>query len=307
MQAVEKARAENIGYLLAVGGGSVLDGTKFVAAAIPYKGDAWDIPMSQAKIDSAVPLGAVLTLSATGSEMNCFSVVSHKEKKLKKGWANEKVYPQFSVLDPKVTYSLPDRQVLNGVVDPFVHVTEQYLTYPSQAMVQDNFSEGVLRTLIHYGPRALSEKENYEVRSNLMWAASNALNGLIGSGVPQDWATHMIGHELTVLYGLDHAQTLAVVLPSLLRYKVDKKEEKLAQFAEAVWNIKDGSPREKALGAIDRTEQFFRDVGVKTKLSEYSVAQDAPQVVASRLDSAALGEHRDIKRDDIEAILKMAF
>ena len=294
---------EKIDFLLAVGGGSVIDGTKLVSAAAYYEGDAWDIPTHKADIKKALPIGAVLTLSATGSEMNHISVVTHKGKQHKKGWANPLVYPQFSILDPKVTYSLPDKQVLNGIVDPFVHVTEQYLTYPNSGCVQDSYCEGILRTIIKYGPRALPEKENYEVRSNLMWAATNALNGLIGAGMPQDWATHMIGHELTTYHGLDHAQTLAVVLPSLLRYKLEQKKEKLVQFAENVWGIHSGTPEEKANQAINKTEEFFRSLGVKTKLSEYEISQQDVDNLTEKFAEAKLGEHGDILAADVKNIL----
>jgi NADP-dependent alcohol dehydrogenase len=191
MQAVELARREKIDFLLAVGGGSVIDGTKFIAAAIPFAGEPWDILAKRAKIGSAIPLGSVLTLPATGSEMNSGAVITKRATDDKLAFSNPKLFPRFSVLDPTKTYTLPPRQVANGVVDAFVHIVEQYLTYPVDAKVQDRFAEGLLLTLVEDGPKALQEPENYDVRANLMWTATLALNGLIGVGVPNDWATHM--------------------------------------------------------------------------------------------------------------------
>jgi NADP-dependent alcohol dehydrogenase len=214
MRAVEMARTEKIDFLLAVGGGSVLDGTKFVAAAIPFEGDPWDILSKQAPIHSALPLGAVMTLPATGSEMNTFFVITKAATQEKLAAASPNVYPRFSVLDPTTTFSLPARQIGNGIVDAFTHTMEQYLTFPANAPLQDRMAEGILKTLMEEGPKTLANPSDYEARANVMWCATMALNGLIGVGVPQDWSTHEIGHELTALYGLDHAQTLAVVLPS---------------------------------------------------------------------------------------------
>lgn len=218
MNAVKIAREEQITFLLAVGGGSVLDGTKFIAAAAHYADgiDPWHIlETGGSDISSAIPMGSVLTLPATGSESNKGAVISRKTTGDKQAFMNEHVQPVFAILDPVYTYTLPARQVANGVVDAFVHTVEQYVTYPVNAKIQDRFAEGILLTLIEEGPKALKEPENYDVRANVMWAATQALNGLIGAGVPQDWATHMLGHELTAMHGLDHAQTLAVVLPAL--------------------------------------------------------------------------------------------
>ncbi|HCN91196.1 MAG TPA: NADH-dependent alcohol dehydrogenase, partial [Oxalobacteraceae bacterium] len=220
MQAVELVRKEKLDFLLAVGGGSVIDGTKFVAAAVDFEGDPWQILKKRgANITQALPFGSILTLPATGSEMNNGSVVTRKSLKAKVPFSSPHVFPKFSILDPATTFTLPVRQIGNGVVDAFAHVMEQYLTYPVNAPVQDRFAEGILLTLIEEGPKALAEPDDYDVRANVMWCATLALNGLIGAGVPHDWATHMVGHELTALYGLDHAQTLAIVLPSMLRVR----------------------------------------------------------------------------------------
>lgn len=306
MRAVNVAREEQVDFLLAVGGGSVLDGTKFIAAAVPFAGEPWSILADRAPVTAALPLGAVLTLPATGSEMNAFSVVSREATKEKLGFFSPLVYPRFSVLDPTTTYSLPPRQIGNGVVDAFVHTVEQYLTYPAGAPLQDRFAEGVLLTLIEEGPKTLAEPRNYDARANVMWCATMALNGLIGVGVPQDWATHGIGHELTALFGLDHAQTLAVVLPSLLTVQKAGKLDKLVQYAERVWDIRQGSPEQKAELAIVSTRAFFEAMGVKTRLSEYGVAADQLGAVPERLAARgpiALGEHGDIDGEKVREIL----
>lgn len=308
MEAVALVKRERIDFLLAVGGGSVVDGTKFVAAAACFEGeDPWDILQHKAPIKAALPLGCVLTLPATGSESNPAAVVSRGEAKL--SFYNTLVLPQFAVLDPTTTYSLPVRQVGNGVVDAFVHIIEQYLTFPVGGEVQDRLAEGLLQVLVDNGPKALSDPTDYQVRANLMWAASLALNGLIGRGVPQDWATHAIGHQLTALHGLDHAQSLAVVLPSLLRAQAAQKQEKLAQFAERVWH---SSREDKALRieeAIIRTEQFFQQMGVGTRLADYGLDERCIPAICSNLKRfglTALGEQQDIDPDKVARILSHA-
>lgn len=297
MQAVELARRERIDFLLAVGGGSVIDGTKFIAAAIPFAGDPWSILAEHAAIDSAVHFGTVLTLPATGSEMNSFAVITRRAGNDKLAFASPLVFPRFSVLDPTRTYTLPPRQVANGVVDAFVHIAEQYLTYPADAKVQDRFAEGLLLTLIEEGPKALQTPDNYAVRANLMWTATLALNGLIGAGVPQDWATHMLGHELTALHGLDHAQTLAVVLPAMLQVRRTEKRAKLLQYAERVWGLRDGDEDARIDAAIQRTRQFFESMQVPTRLSDYGIGADAIPALVAQLERhgmVALGEHQNI-------------
>ncbi len=298
MEAVLIARAENIDFLLAVGGGSVIDGAKFVAAAVPYADDPWNILLTGGSdIKQALPIGTVLTLAATGSEMNNGSVITRRSSQSKLPFHNNLVFPKFSILDPSKSFTLPERQVANGVVDAFVHVMEQYLTYPVNAPVQDRFAEGLLQTLVEQGPLALSEPDNYEVRANLMWVATLALNGLIGAGVPQDWSTHLIGHELTALYNLDHAQTLAVILPSMLQERRVAKREKLLQYAERVWNLRDGDDEQRIDAAIEQTRDFFESLGVKTRLKDYDLEQTAVEAVLKQLEEHGmlqLGEHQDI-------------
>jgi NADP-dependent alcohol dehydrogenase len=309
LQAVELIRQEGIDFILAVGGGSVLDGTKFIAAAVSFVGDPWDILAKQAPVTAAVPFGAVLTLPATGSEMNTNSVVTKWETKEKLYFSSPLVFPRFSILDPEATFSLPPRQIGNGIVDAYTHVMEQYLTYPVNAPLQDRWAESILKTLIEEGPKTLAHPTDYDSRANVMWAATLALNGLIGAGVPQDWATHMIGHELTALHGLDHGQTLAIVLPSTLTIRRDRKWQKLLQYAERVWNIIDGSEEERVNQAIAKTRNFFESVGVRTRLSDYGVGLETIPVILERLEHrglVALGEYQDVNPQVVEQILTLS-
>lgn len=309
MKGVELARAEKIDFLLAVGGGSVMDGTKFMAAATLFEGDPWKIVESGGRAaKAALPLGTIVTLPATGSEMNCGGVVTKIATKDKLAFSNPVMYPRFSVLDPTKTYTLPPRQVANGVVDAFVHVVEQYLTYPVNSPIQDRFAEGLLLTLIEEGPKALATPLDYDVRANVMWAATQALSGLIAVGVPQDWSTHMIGHELTVLFGLDHGQSLAVVLPATLSVCREAKAKRLVQYAERVWGIK-GLPEEQTIEeAIQRTAAFFESLGVSTRLSGYKLGiKDIPAVIEQleRHGMIALGENKAITPEVSRRILEL--
>ncbi|GAB3418560.1 iron-containing alcohol dehydrogenase [Massilia agilis] len=309
MKAIALVKAERIDFLLAVGGGSVIDGTKFVAAGATMDDDPWTIfEKRAANVQAALPFGAVLTLPATGSEMNSGGVITRKATHEKFAFGTPLVFPKFSVLDPTTTYTLPPRQVGNGIVDAFVHTMEQYLTYPVNAKVQDRFAEGLLLTLIEEGPRALAEPHDYDVRANLMWTATLALNGLIGAGVPQDWATHMVGHELTALYGLDHAQTLAVVLPAMLRVRREAKRAKLLQYAERVWHITEGSENDRIEQAIARTEAFFREVGVGTRLPDYQLGREVIEPVLKALEAhrmVKLGEKRDVNLEVSRKVLEL--
>ena len=308
MRAVEQVRAEHIDYLLAVGGGSVIDGTKFVAAAACFDGEPWDILLQRGRnVQRALPLASVLTLPATGSEMNNGGVVTRKATQAKLSFSSVHCFPQFSVLDPTKTYTLPPAQIANGLVDAYVHVMEQYLTYPVQARPQDRFAEGLLQTLVEIAPGALAEPPDYDHRANLMWTATLALNGLIGAGVPQDWATHMIGHELTALYGIDHARTLAIVLPSLMQSQRAAKRDKLLQYAERVWHVSGGTEDERIDAAITHTRAFFESVGIPTRLSAYGLGREAVDAVVAQLTAHGmlkLGEHRSITPEVSRAILE---
>jgi len=306
---VALARAEKVDFLLAVGGGSVLDGTKFIAAAAPYHGNEWDLVGRHMPPRSALPMGAVLTLPATGSEANCGAVVTRAATREKLAFSHPLLFPRFSILDPECTFSLPPRQIANGVVDAFVHTTEQYLTYPADAPLQDRLAEGVLRTLIEDGPRTLAAPRDYPSRANVMWCATLALNGLVGAGVPQDWTTHILGHELPALPGLDHAQTLAIILPNLLWVQRLEKREKLIQYAERVWDIHQGSDAVRLEKGIIATRAFFEALGNPTHLSAYGVGEDRFGEIVERLrarEALPLGERKDITGDKVLEILALA-
>lgn len=284
MRAVEQIKSQKVTFLLAVGGGSVLDGTKFMALATKYTGaDPWDFMLGKtATPDSALPLASIMTLPATGSEMNANFVISRDSTQEKFGGYSELIRPQFSVIDPMTTTTLPIRQTANGVVDTFVHTMEQYATFPNNGPLQDRQAEAVLATLIEEGPKAMQTPEDYNVRANLCWCSTQALNGVISCGMPQDWSTHDIGHELTALYGIDHARTLAIVLPGVWRFFMNEKKEKLAQYGKRVLGL-NGSVEECASQAIQKTEEFFESLGIPTHLKDYGInASDAARMVSDR-------------------------
>ena len=308
MKGVAIARAEKIDFLLSVGGGSVLDGTKFMAAAIPFEGgDPWEILANKARIKTAVPIGAILTLPATGSEMNYFAVISRTSTQEKKGMGHPLVYPVFSILDPETTFSLPERQIANGVADAFTHTLEQYLTYPVGAILQDRMAESVLQTLVEVGPTTMANPTDYDARASMMWAATVALNGWISVGVPQDWATHQIGHELTALHGIDHARTLAIVMPHLLHVKRNSKREKLIQMAKRVWNLS-GTDDELVEGAIQGVTQFYETLGIPTRAKTYGIGADTVEEVRKRFVARNMnfGENADITPDVVVEILSLS-
>lgn len=310
MKAVEIVRNNKIDFLLAVGGGSVLDGTKFIAAAsLAPKGKEWDILKGTYEVKNAVKLASVLTLPATGSEMNANSVVSRLETNEKLAFSTPHCFPQFSILDPETTFSLSERQRVNGVVDAFVHVCEQYLTYDVNSPLQNKTAEAVLTTLVENSKKYVEEND-YETAANIMWASTVALNGQLAVGVPSDWATHGIGHEITAFHGVDHARTLAIVQPSLLKVQKQEKKDKLLRLAKYVWGICEGSEEEIIDKGIAKTEEFYRSLGVKTKMSEYDIPKSTVKLIAERFKKRAwpgLGERKDISPDKIEQILTMAY
>lgn len=312
MKALEVIKTQKIDFLLAVGGGSVIDGTKFLSSAALYEGDnPWMILKEGKPTLKGMPFGSVLTLPATGSEMNSGAVITNKETKEKLGMGGAGLFPVFSVLDPTVVHSIPKKQLANGITDAFTHVLEQYLTYPIDAKLQDRFSEGILMTLIETAPKLIENPADYKTAANFMWSCTMALNGLIQKGVPTDWATHVIGHELTALYGIDHARTLAIIAPSLYRHSLDTKKEKLAQYGERVWNITEGTIEEKALAAIEKTEAFFHSLEIPTKLSEYTNDyKESAAFISNRMTERgwiALGEQKLITPKDVEAIVEMSY
>ncbi len=310
MKAVEVVKKEKIGFILAVGGGSVLDGVKFIAAAALWEeGDPWNfLTDRKLVVTKAIPLGSVMTLPATGSEMNGNSVVTRLSTQEKLAFNSDAVLPLFSILDPTVVFSLPEKQVANGVVDAFVHVMEQYLTYPVDSPIQDRFAESILVTLIEEGPKVLANRSDYDAAANFMWAATMALNGLIGVGVPQDWATHTIGHELTAFHGIDHARTLAIVLPGIMQVKKESKREKLLQYGERVWGVGEGTANERIQLTIQKTVTFFESFGIRTKLSAYNIGADFIPVICQRFTDRGIkgiGERGDLTIEQIAEVLTL--
>lgn len=306
-KAVAIAKAEQVDYILAVGGGSVIDGSKYVAAAACYEGEGWDILLGKQKVLEALPLGAVLTLPATGSESNSGAVITRAETHDKLAFSAPAVRPKFAVLDPDVMKTLPERQLINGIVDAWIHVCEQYITMPTAAMVQDGYAETLLKTLLNLGQQ-FNQRDNDQWRANLMWSANQALNGLIGSGVPQDWATHMIGHELTALYGVDHARSLAIIHPSLLRHQLDSKRDKLAQMGRNVFGL--AQSEDLAERTINEIESFYHSLDVATHLTEHKEDKaTAIDNIIRQLEThrmVKLGENRAITPKQSREILELA-
>jgi NADP-dependent alcohol dehydrogenase len=306
MEAVELIRNEKAGFILAVGGGSVIDAAKYIAAAVHYTGDPWDIMANHGEIHQAVPLGTVLTLPATGTEMNANSVISKEETGEKLAFSHKKVMPVFSVLDPETAASLPQKQVANGIVDSFVHVLEQYLTYPANAPLQDRIAESILLTLIEEGPKAYKNPADYDSMANLMWCSTMALNGLISCGVPGDWVTHQIGHELTAYHGIDHARTLAVVMPGVWSVFRSEKKEKLIQYGKRIWGVNE-SDEEKAIEtAIEKTVSFFESLGIATRLPAYEVPAETIEKIVDRFrkrEWLAIGDRQLTTPEKVREIL----
>ena len=314
MKAVKLVREEKIDFILAVGGGSVMDGTKFIGIAsckdeyIGKEKELLAFGFRGVPVERTIPFGTVVTLPATGSEMNSGAVISHGKDKLVV--SSSKSFPIFSILDPELTYTLPKTQVANGIVDTFIHTVEQYITYPVDAKFQDRTAEGILQTLIEIGKETIENPTNYEARANLVWAATMGLNGLIGAGVPQDWSVHMIGHDLTAIFGVDHAKTLATILPATWKVRKAEKFEKLLQYAERVWNLREGTDEEKVDLAILKTEEFFHSLGITTKLSDHEIGKNDIDNIISSLKShgmVKLSERGDqtleITREIIEKAL----
>lgn len=311
MKAVEIIKEQKLDFVLAVGGGSVIDGVKFISAAVNFEGNPIELLQKRIVVkENAMPFGTVLTLPATGSEMNSGAVVTIEATQEKLSFGGAALFPKFSICDPTVIASLPKRQIENGVVDAFTHVMEQYLTYPHDAYLQDRIAEGILQTLIEIGPKVVENPDDYKLASNFMWCCTMALNGLLNKGVPTDWATHMIGHELTALYGIDHARTLAIIGPHLYDVMFETKKEKLAQYGKRIFNLT-GSDDEIAKEAINKSVEFFHLMGMDTKLSEYTEKyQDTADFIVERFekrDWKALGEKQNITLEKVKKIVEASY
>ena len=312
LEALAIIKKENISFILAVGGGSVIDGAKFLSSAALFEGEnPWDILAKRIRTDKGMPFGTVLTLPATGSEMNSGSVISRKETGEKLAMGGPGLFPQFSILDPTVVASIPNRQLANGITDAYTHVLEQYMTYPIGADLQDRFAESIMNSLIETAPKLMDNPSDYTIAANFMWCCTMALNGLIQKGVPTDWAIHAMGHELTALHGIDHARTLAIIAPRHYAYFLVNKKEKLAQYGERVWNITEGSLEERAKKAIDKTEYFFQSLDIPTRISEYATDySETAEKVSSALENrgwTALGEHKNVTPDAVKDIVEASY
>jgi len=312
LNALKIIKDENITFLLAVGGGSVIDGTKFLSAAALFEGETpWDILSKNISSLKGLPFGTVLTLPATGSEMNSGAVITREETKEKFVMGGPGLFPVFSVLDPQVIGSIPQRQIANGLADSFTHVLEQYMTYPVNGLLQDRLAESILQTLIEVAPKIMKDTNDYDAAANFMWSCTLALNGLIQQGVPSDWSIHMIGHELTALYGIDHARTLAIIAGSHYTLNFEDKKEKLAQYAERVWNITEGTKEEKAKAGIEKTTAFFQSLGIKTKLSEYTTDyKGTAELISKRFEERGwkgIGERGKVTPNVVEKIVEMSY
>ena len=305
-KAIALGKEKQIDFLLAVGGGSVLDGTKLISAGIWNENDAWDLVINPKLLGKYVPFGSVLTLPATGSEMNRGAVISNTETTEKIPFYSS--YPTFSILDPETTFSLPEFQVAVGIADTLMHVMEQYLTTPNQSPLMDRWAEGILQTLIEITPKIRKNQHDYDQMSNFMLCATMALNGFISMGVSQDWATHRIAHEITALHNTTHGQSLALIFASLMRVMAQQKQEKILQYGSRVWNITTGSTEEKINQTITKTEKFFRSLGLATKLSELNIGQDSIEKVVARFkaNNTALGENANVTSEVVRKILEMA-
>ena len=312
LDALAIIKSEKIDFLLAVGGGSVIDGTKFLASAALYDGEEpWDILAKNIRTEVGMPFGTVLTLPATGTEMNSGSVVSRREIGQKLGMGGPGLFPQFSILDPTVVASIPQRQLANGITDAFTHVMEQYMTYPIGADLQDRFAESIMSSLVTTAPKLMKDPADYTIAANFMWCCTMALNGLIQKGVPNDWAIHAIGHELTALYGIDHARTLAIIAPRHYAHFLDNKKEKLAQYGERVWNITEETVEEKANAAIAKTEEFFHSMDIPTRLSDYTdqyegTAEKVSETLRKR-GWVAIGERKAVTPEAVKVIVEGSY
>ncbi len=311
MKAVELCRSESIDFILAVGGGSVIDGVKFISGAALYAGDPWEVldKKENCNFTEAIPFGTVLTLPATGSEANSGAVINRSEFEQKRVMGGPMFFPKFSFCDPTQVATLPKRQIANGIVDAFMHTLEQYLTYPTGNYLQERQAEGILSTLVEIGPEVMKYPADYTLASNLMWCATHALNGVLRCGVPTDWATHMIGHELTAFYGIDHARTLAIIAPRLYEETFGDKQEKLTQYGKRIWNLT-GTDEEIARKAIEATEHFFQSLGMQTRISDYTEQHEGVELRVRQVfeDRAwtAMGERQAITPERVQAIVAAA-
>ncbi|MFC5652183.1 iron-containing alcohol dehydrogenase [Paenibacillus solisilvae] len=307
---IELCRSEKVDFILAVGGGSVLDAAKAIAAGALYEGDVWDFCIHKAVIQQAIPLGTILTLSATGSEMNGNAVISNWELKQKRAFGSPHVYPAFSILDPTLTYSVPRNQTVNGAVDIMSHVFEQYFSRTTDTPLQERLCESILQTVIENTPIAIEQPDNYEARANLMWCGTLALNGgLISAGMQNDWASHGIEHEISAIYDIPHGAGLSIVFPNWMKYVYKERIDRFAQFAERVWGIKrdSRSDEEVALAGIEATRAFFTSIGAQARLAEFEIDREhIDEMAKEAVLFGPLGSFKKLEQTDVRQILEMS-
>lgn len=305
----KKIEGLGVNFILAVGGGSVIDAAKYIAVATQLDSfdSCWEIIDKRIPVHKALPVGVVLTIPSSGSEMNGNAVILNLEKREKRSLKSEKVFPVFSILDPEVTKTLSPRQIANGIIDSYSHVIEQYLTFPSDALLQDRFSESILSTLLELGPRLIRDPYDFALRANFMWAATCALNGFTSCGVPQDWSSHMIGHELTAEYGLVHAESIGIILPGVMDYMKQDKKEKLIQYGKRVFGLSEMSDDEIVQNAIQKTEDFFISLGQSVRLSDFGLTAEVADVISKKVGSypVKIGERKNIGEKEVKEILLM--
>lgn len=308
-EGIRLVREHKLDFILAVGGGSVIDAAKAIAAGVPYEGDVWDFFTNKAHIQAAVPLGAVLTLAATGTEMNGSMVISHWEQKLKRGSGSPLVYPRFSILDPTLTYTVPANQTVYGSVDIMSHVFEQYFSLTPDTPLQERFCESILQTVIENVELALDNPEHAAARANLMWCGTMALNGgQISLGMQNDWASHGIEHEISAIYDIPHGAGLSIVFPNWMKYVYKERPDRFAQYATRVWGI---SPEGKttdelALAGIEATRQFFTRIGAEATLSEFNIDDSQLERMAEEaVRYGPIGSFKRLNKEDVLAILQM--
>lgn len=307
---IELCRSEQVDLVLAVGGGSVIDAAKAVAVGVPYEGDVWDFLIRKAKIEAALPLATVLTLSATGSEMNGGAVITDWEQKLKKSFSSPYSYPKFSILDPTLTYTVPVNQTVNGIVDTMSHVMEQYFSQTTNTPLQERLCESILQTVIENGEKALKDPSHPEARANLMLCSTYALNGgMISVGMQGDWATHGMEHEVSAIYDIAHAEGLAILFPNWMKYVYRERIERFVQFAVRVWGIdpEGKSDEEIALAGIQATRDYFTRIGAPARLSDLNIGDDQLQRMADEaVRFGPIGWFKKLNSEDVLAILRMS-
>ena len=306
---VELCRKESIDMILAIGGGSTIDCANVVAAGAKYDGDAWDLVIHPELIKAALPIFSVLTLAATGSEMDAFAVISDMTKNEKWGTAAECLKPTMSVLDPTYTFSVPARQTAAGTADMMSHTFENYFSMDDGAYVQKRMAEALLKTMIHYGPIALEKPDDYDARANLMWAASHAINGLVGEGCAPAWCVHPMEHELSAFYDITHGEGLAILTPAWMEHVLSEKTEKqFATYGRNVWGLTGTDDAPVAREAIARTRQFFTEtMHMPATLHEVGITDEEHfDVMAQKAADGSKGSFVPLTKEDIVEIYRAA-